>query len=48
MGVAGGLNDRAAIPGNIKAFYPNAFGLYNMSGNVSEWVRRRIQAINRT
>lgn len=38
MGVAGGLNDRAAIPGPIKAFYPNAFGLYNMSGNVSEWV----------
>ena len=38
MGVAGGLNDRAAIPGNIKSFYPNAFGLYNMSGNVSEWV----------
>ena len=38
MGIAGGLNDRAAIPGNIKSFYPNAFGLYNMSGNVSEWV----------
>jgi sulfatase modifying factor 1 len=38
MGIAGGLNDRAAIPGPIRAFYPNAFGLYNMSGNVSEWV----------
>ncbi len=38
MGVAGGLNDRAAIPGPIKSFYPNGFGLYNMSGNVSEWV----------
>ncbi len=38
MGVAGGLNDRSAIPGSIKAFYPNAFGLFNMSGNVSEWV----------
>jgi formylglycine-generating enzyme required for sulfatase activity len=38
MGVAGGLNDRAAIPGPIKAFYPNGFGVYNMSGNVSEWV----------
>ncbi len=35
MGVAGGLNDRSAIPGAIKAFYPNSFGLYNMSGNVS-------------
>ena len=39
MGVAGGLNDRSAIPGNIKAFYPNSFGLYNMSGNVAEWVQ---------
>src|ERR1700712_4643259 len=39
MGVAGGLNDRSAIPGNVKSFYPNAFGLYNMSGNVSEWVQ---------
>jgi formylglycine-generating enzyme len=38
MGVAGGLNDRAAITAPIKSFYPNAFGLYNMSGNVSEWV----------
>jgi len=38
MGIAGGLNDRAAIPGPVKAFYPNSFGLYNMSGNVSEWV----------
>jgi gliding motility-associated lipoprotein GldJ len=38
MGVAGGLNDRAAIPGPIKAFYPNGYGVYNMSGNVSEWV----------
>ena len=38
MGVAGGLNDRAAICANIKSFFPNAFGLYNMCGNVSEWV----------
>jgi sulfatase modifying factor 1 len=38
MGVAGGLNDRAAIPGPITSFYPNAFGIFNMSGNVSEWV----------
>lgn len=39
MGVAGGLNDRSAIPGNVKSFYPNSFGLFNMSGNVSEWVQ---------
>ena len=38
MGIAGGLNDRAAIPGPIKSFYPNGYGVYNMSGNVSEWV----------
>ncbi len=38
MGIAGGLNDRAAIPGNVVSFYPNSFGLFNMSGNVSEWV----------
>jgi sulfatase modifying factor 1 len=38
MGVAGGLNDRAAITAPVESFYPNSFGLYNMSGNVSEWV----------
>lgn len=38
MGTAGGLNDRSAIPAAVTSFYPNGFGLYNMSGNVSEWV----------
>jgi formylglycine-generating enzyme required for sulfatase activity len=38
MGIAGGLNDRAALPAPVESFYPNGFGLYNMSGNVSEWV----------
>ncbi len=38
MGIAGGLNDRASIPGPVKSYYPNAFGIYNMAGNVSEWV----------
>jgi sulfatase modifying factor 1 len=38
MGVAGGLNDNAAIPAEVNSFIPNGFGLYNMSGNVSEWV----------
>src|SRR4051812_17960412 len=38
MGIAGGLNDRSAIPAEVTAFFPNGFGIYNMSGNVSEWV----------
>lgn len=38
MGVAGYLNDGADITAPIKAYVPNDFGLYNMAGNVSEWV----------
>ena len=38
MGVAGGLNDRAVYTAPVTSFYPNSFGLYNMSGNVNEWV----------
>jgi formylglycine-generating enzyme len=38
MGVAGGLNDRAVYTAPVTSFYPNGFGIYNMSGNVSEWV----------
>ena len=38
MGVAGGLNDNADIPAPIFSFQPNSYGLYNMAGNVSEWV----------
>ena len=38
MGVAGGLNDRAVYTAPVKSFYPNGFGIYNMSGNVAEWV----------
>ncbi len=44
MGVAGGLNDNASIPGPVDAFFPNGFGLYNMSGNVNEWVARRLSS----
>lgn len=39
MGVAGALNDNAAYPANIYAYAPNAFGLFGMAGNVSEWVQ---------
>ena len=38
MGVAGGLNDNADIPSEVYSYKPNAFGLYHMAGNVSEWV----------
>ncbi|TAF49802.1 MAG: gliding motility lipoprotein GldJ, partial [Sphingobacteriia bacterium] len=38
MGVAGGLNDNAATTSEVNSFIPNGFGIYNMSGNVSEWV----------
>lgn len=39
MGMAGGLNDRASIPAPVEAYFPNTFGIYNMSGNVSEWTQ---------
>lgn len=38
MGVAGSLNDGAAFPAPVTSYWPNDFGLYNMAGNVSEWV----------
>ncbi len=38
MGVSGALNDRYVITAPVDAFYPNDFGLYNMAGNVNEWV----------
>ncbi|MFD0994137.1 gliding motility lipoprotein GldJ [Tenacibaculum geojense] len=37
-GIAGWSSDMADIPNKIKSYPPNAFGLYDMSGNVSEWV----------
>ncbi len=38
MGVAGALNDNADITSPVFAYAPNDYGLYNMAGNVSEWV----------
>jgi len=38
MGVAGKLNDNADITAPVYAYWPNDYGLYNMAGNVIEWV----------
>ncbi len=38
MGVAGGLNDNGDGPQRVNTYLRNAFGLYNMGGNVNEWV----------
>jgi len=38
MGVAGNLNDNADVTAPVTAYWPNDYGLYNMAGNVSEWV----------
>lgn len=38
MGVAGDLNDGGDITVPVKSYTPNDFGLYNMAGNVNEWV----------
>ena len=38
MGVAGDLNDGGSITVPVKSYKPNDFGLYNMAGNVNEWV----------
>ncbi len=38
MGVAGDLNDKGDITTPVYSYWPNDYGLYNMAGNVSEWV----------
>jgi len=38
MGVSGNLNDGSDITAGVDDYWPNDFGLYNMAGNVSEWV----------
>lgn len=39
MGIAGNLNDAADITAPITSYWPNNYGLYNMSGNVAEMVQ---------
>ena len=38
MGTSGKLNDKATITAPVNWYFPNDFGLYNMAGNVNEWV----------
>ena len=38
MGTSGSLNDNATITAPVDAYFPNDLGLFNMSGNVNEWV----------
>ena len=38
MGVASRLNDAADITAPVRSYWPNDYGLYQMAGNVSEWV----------
>jgi gliding motility-associated lipoprotein GldJ len=38
MGMIGYANDGAGFPSKINSFLQNPLGLYNLSGNVNEWV----------
>ncbi len=38
MGLAGKLNDNSPYPAPVRSYWPNDYGLYNMAGNVNEWV----------
>lgn len=38
MGVGGSLNDKGGLTVPVRSYTPNDFGLYNMAGNVNEWV----------
>jgi len=37
-GTSGALDDRGVYPVPVDSYFPNDFGLFNMAGNVNEWV----------
>lgn len=44
-GIAGTINDAADITAPVQSYYPNDYGLYNMSGNVAEMVQQKDIAV---
>ena len=38
MGIAGKLNDMADVTAPVRTYWPNDYGVFDMAGNVSEWV----------
>ncbi len=46
MGVAGNLNDGGSYTTNVISYWPNDYGLYNMAGNVAEWVMDVYRPLN--
>jgi formylglycine-generating enzyme required for sulfatase activity len=41
MGVAGKQNDHADVTAPVNSYWPNKYGLYNMSGNVAEMIAEK-------
>lgn len=41
MGVAGTLSDNADITAPVDSYWPNGYGIYNMSGNVAEMIAEK-------
>lgn len=46
MGMIGYANDGAGFPSKINSFLQNPLGLYNLSGNVNEWVADLYRPMN--
>lgn len=46
MGVAGNLNDGGSYTTHVVSYWPNDYGLYNMAGNVAEWVMDVYRPLN--